>query len=558
MLQPELVHSDTSDVAVASRTILRATSARHRTVKRWNQNQREQLVLGASLLIAYVSLAVYLVLVKNFQLGDDALARLVNAYLVFYGNEAKLASIGFVWPPIPTLLLLPLTWMPTLVHTLLAVVIVSAAFTAWSGVLVSQIAVVCGVPNGWRRLFVLIFAVNPLVLIFAINGYSEAVLIAVTLSAVYRMILFWQSGNNKHMITAGLFFSFLPLIRYEMALLTAGSVVLIAAISWRHVQQQHITRPHIFFEGRLLAYGVLAVYPTVLWIIFSWQIMGSPLYFLANDRSHLSVAELQIAGLDTQPIAAFQTSFGLWTAAFPAGLLASLAAIIVALRRRSLFLAGLALLAFVIPTLQGVLLTQRTTVPLIRYFIIAVPLAFAVGLAAFYALTSQRPTARFRHWLLGGAALVLAASNVSSAALLQYGQQYQTVEILSWATLTTSQQGTKKDVADALAVGTSLAQRVPSGSKILIDEYARGFAIVLGARNPKLFVDHTHHEYQQALRKPATYVDYVLLPQPQRRGKLNEVNRFHPTLYDQGAPWAELVDGLPPSFDGWRLYRVRK
>ncbi len=47
----------------------------------------------------------------NFKLKfifGDALVRSFHAYLVFFGYQPKLSAIGFTWPPLPTLLQLPL------------------------------------------------------------------------------------------------------------------------------------------------------------------------------------------------------------------------------------------------------------------------------------------------------------------------------------------------------------------------------------------------------------------------------------------------------------------
>lgn len=524
---------------------------------------REDLLIGSVLFLAYLALSAYLLFAKDLQPGD-ALARMVSAYLVFRGHQTKLATIGFVWPPIPTLLILPFALIPTLVYTFLAVTIVSALFTALACLLVGRIAAACGVPTGWRRLLVVLFATNPLIVVFAVNGYSEAILIALLLAGVYWLIRFWQAERNSSMIMAGILFSLLPLVRYEMALVTAGTgLVLIVHDWWLHARRIPPEEFRFLLEGRVLAYSSLAIYPTFLWVLANWQIMGNPLYFLANDRSALSVAEAQITGIDTHSLAAFELAFRLWVAAFPAGLLASLLAVAVGVRRRSAFLVGLALLVFIVPLLQGLLLSKRSTVPLVRYFITVIPFGFAVALAALSpVLLGQREASgrltRRHHALLAAFAILFLASNVSTGVLLKTSERYQTVEHLTWIAMTTESKGNHPHITDALAVGRVLAQIVPAGSKVLFDEYGFGYAVVLGAREAKLFVDHTHPQFKEALHSPQEFVDYVLVRNLEGAGRLNEVNRAHPSLYELGAPWAEAVEGLPPSIDGWRLYQVRR
>ena len=81
---------------------------------------------------------------------------------------------------------------------------------------------------------------------------------------------------------------------------------------------------------------------------------------------------------------------------------------------------------------------------------------------------------------------------------------------------------------------------------------------MFGSKNPKMFVNHTHPDYEKALSEPWNYVDYLLVCSPEGRGALYSINIFQPDLYFKGAYWAELVDVLPPTEVGWKLYRVRR
>jgi hypothetical protein len=226
---------------------------------------------------------------------------------------------------------------------------------------------------------------------------------------------------------------------------------------------------------------------------------------------------------------------------------------------------GLGLVLLIVPMLQGLLLARNSTIPLVRYFIAAVPLTFAVGLIGLGPLLAQRTEhgryLRGAFAMLGALALLFAASNVSGAVVLATSR-YQDLEHDAWVALT---QGTdlsnapgQDEVADAMRVGRTLTQIIPPGSRVLLDEYGSGFAIVLGARSASLFVDHTHPRFEEALNNPPAVVDYVLVPSKERRGGLNAVNQRQPRLYEEGAPWAELLDRLPPSYGGWRLYRVQR
>ncbi len=553
------------------------------------QSGREGLAIGTLLFLVYLALGGYIAIVRGY-LPGDAVARLANAYLVFHGVETKLSSIGFVWPPIPTLLIVPLTLVQPLMDSWMAVVLISAAFMAAACVLVGAIAAICGIPAWWRRLLVVLFATNPLIVVFGINGMSEAILLAFALAAFYWLIRYWQSGNNGHLVIASALLGLLPMIRYEMAVLAAGAGLLLAFPSspgggrWRRLE------PHTL-QGRLIGYAVLAGYPTLLWALASWQIMGSPVYFLVNDLSALNVSQIDLGGQQMGPLAAFQLALEIWVSAFPVGLVASLAAVAVGVLRRSPFLVILGLLPLAVPLLQGFLLGRGATVALVRYFIMVVPLAYVSLLASLRPLLpaparsyehrsentgdgiptgpGRRETAAtssyrtdapgkkalWRSVALGGIALLLLGSSVSSGMLLASGQ-HQDFEHETWISLTSREQVKDQRIPETMAVGRALARIVPEGSTVLLDEYQYGYAAMLGANKPRMFVNHTHPQYEQALRRPQEFVDYLLVPNPAGRGALYAINRFHPKLYSQGAPWAELVDELPPTEIGWRLYRV--
>lgn len=523
--------------------------------KRWQWN----LLGGTALFGFYFALGAYLCLARNY-LPYDALARLVSAYLVFYGAEIKLATIGFVWPPIPTLLLLPFVLVPYLVKSWLAVVIVSSFFMMVSCFLVGRIARLCGVPDGWRRVVVLLFALNPLMVVFGANGMSEAILIAVTLAGCYWLVRFWQTDRNLDLLMSAGLFSLLPLIRYEAALLAAGAGLLIFIHSWLQGRTRlRLEEFRQFVEGRLLAFSALAIYPIFLWAVASWQIMGSPLYFLVNDRSALSLAGMQLSSyrLSTDLFSAFRLTFGVWIHTFPLGLIASLGAVIAAVRLRQPFLAGFGLFPFILPVTQVFLLTGNATVPLLRYFVMTVPLGIVVGLSTlkYY---SAWPAGIHKRWSLvfNAALLVLfILSNYMSAVVMET-YPYQNIERDTWRALTTQNPIENRAVEDALAVGKVLAEIIPEGSRVLIDTYQFGFAVILGAGDAKLFFDFTDPDYDQAVLYPKGFVDYLLVPTVEGRGAFYSINRTHPRLHEQGAPWAELVEALPDTTLQWRLYKI--
>lgn len=521
--------------------------------------RRENLIIGVLLFACYLIGGYYIRFYRGY-LPGDAISRLVSAWLVSQGTVVKFSSIGFVWPPIPTLLLIPWALTPSLFQNWMAVVVVSALSMAVACIMVGQIASICRISTWWRRVFVFLFAVNPLVIIFAINGMSEAILMAATLIACFWLIRFWQTSRNSHLIFSAAFFGLLPLIRYEFALISAWSGLVILLLLWEKRHQFTREKFGQFLEGVLLAYSSLAIYPFFLWVIANWFIMGSPFYFLVNNRSNANVAEFQLAdyGIITTPLNSFQITFQAWFWTFPVGLIASVALILLGWKKKSNFLIGFGLMPLIVPALQFLLLISRSNVPLLRYFVMVVPLGLVVSMVFLYAFSILYN--RIRGGKIAVTILIillLLSSNVMSVIQLN-SYPYQTFDGATWRALTG--QGDARDllIVQAYDIGKLLVETVPTGSKILMDIYGYGYAVLLGANTHKIFMDFTDTNYDAALLNPQGYVDYILVPAPYQTNNFYAVNLYQKSLYANGASWAELVNILPETIDGWKLYKIKK
>jgi hypothetical protein len=513
-------------------------------------------ILAGAFLLAYIFLGYYLIFIRGGY-TTDSLARLTSAWLVFHGVEMKLTTIGFVWPPIPTLVLLPLAAFPSLVYSFMAPVIVSALCMVLSMILIGHLVSACGLNRNWQVLAVLLFAINPLTIIFAVNGMSEALLVVCTLAALFWLVRFHQTNHNTHMMFSGLFFGLLPLIRYESIILSFAGCALVLAVSWENGADMPLNKFRQYVEGRLLAFTSLVIYPIFLWMLANSLIMGNPIYFLTDVESASSVLHIELgaAGVQTDPLSLFRLLFGTWTLMFPLGVLATLLVVVIGIRKRSWFLAGFGLLPLIIPVTQFLLVMRESSVPRFRYLMLTVPLGLAVMLVAVHYL---QPLARRIRWgqtgLLGFTAILFLFSNLLTyQQLVTYPLQDQ--EQKTWYGLAGGGEYKVRSVLEAFQMGRQLKTIIPPGKRVLVG-LEDGFAIVLGARDPTLFMDHTDPDFQAAVRNPPEYVDYLLIPKNDFKQALNILNRVHPYLHARGAPWVELVDALPETENQWKLYKV--
>jgi len=383
---------------------------------------------------------------------------------------------------------------------------------------------------------------------------------AVLLIASFWLVRFWQTGRNTHLIISAGFFGLLPLIRYEFALLSAWSGLLILFLSWEKRQQFTQEKFAQFLEGILLAYSSLVIYPIFLWVIANWFIMGSPIYFLSNNRSATNLAEFQLSdfGIVTTPINSFNITFGAWLWSYPLELIASMVLILLAWRRKSLFLVGLGLMPIIIPALQFLLLVRRSNVPLLRYFVMVIPLGVFISLVVVYIISMAGKRIR---WVNAAVMVVLVLLMAGSNAMSYYQLEnypYQTFDGATWRAITGKGDARDPQVVQAYDIGKLLISVIPPGSRVLMDTYGYGFAVLLGANDHSIFMDFTDPDYDAALLNPQGYADYILVPSPYQRGDFYAVNLYQKSLYKEGAPWAEQVNILPETIDGWKLYKVKK
>lgn len=520
---------------------------------------RERIITGLILFTIFMVGGWYIRFHRGY-LPGDAISRLVSAWLVSHGTVSTLASIGFIWPPIPTMLLIPLALIPSLFQNWMAVVIVSAIAVAFAAVMVGEIASTCGISKWWRRIFVLLFSFNPLVIIFAINGMSEALLMATLLFACYWLIRYWQTRRNTHLIFSAGVFSLLPLIRYEFALISAWSGIIILVLLWEKRGQMTREKFIQYFEGNLLAYSSLAIYPFFIWMISNWFIMGNPLYFMSNTRSNANVAEFQLTDyrIITTPLNSLKIIFDGWFWTFPLASIASLGLILLGIQKKSRFLVSFGLMPLIVPALQFFLLINRSNVPLLRYFVMVIPLGLVAAIVFYSAISNSKKLPKWKKkiTMILIVVVLVVSTGLSVKQLNEY--PYQTFDGATWRAISGQSDVRDKLVVEAYNIGKILVQSIPAGSKVLMDTFGYGYAVLLGANTHDIFMDFTDTNYDAALINPQAYVDYILVPAPIQNNNFYSINEYQKSLYMNGAIWAKQVEILPKTEDGWKLYKIIK
>ncbi|HSO01650.1 MAG TPA: hypothetical protein VLS46_03930, partial [Gaiellaceae bacterium] len=237
---------------------------------------RETLVLFTISFAAYGALG-YRVVVQQHLVVFDALSRLSHAYFVWHNQPPKLAAVGFVWPPLSTVVFLPFAIVKPVATSLAALPLTSAVFAAGLLCVLNRIFQLAGMPRLHRFPLLVAFGVNPMILFYATNGMSEIVYLYFLVAGVFFFFKWYLDRIPSSLILAAVCFSAGILSRYEVitwAVLLTGVVVL-ALI------RQHVTRTEL--EGTVIAYLAPISYGVSLWLFFNWLILSDPLFFLRNQ-----------------------------------------------------------------------------------------------------------------------------------------------------------------------------------------------------------------------------------------------------------------------------------
>ena len=535
----------------------------------------EGLVLFVLSLAGYLAIATELL--HRRITFVDALAREANAYYVLFSRDPHLPAVGFVWNPLPSLLLLPVLPLgrvfPALVRDGFAGNLESAVLMAGSVALLARCLRTLGLRRPPRLVLVALFALHPLILIYGANGQSEAVLLFFLLLTVNALLGWLHAGRPGQLVTAGLALGLGYLSRYEAVAPALAVVGLVGAVTAFRGGGSRSRRFRLAVNDMALV-GLPFVFSFGLWavssrlLVKSWfptftsdygnsaQVSGAKRFISeATGTTHLASVEYtarQLAGLQ------------------PFLLVLLVAVAVLALRRRDrLALAAPVVLGAVI-AFNNLVFLAGSSFGWLRFQIAAVPLAVLLAGTLVRLLTvpavAGAPEPGPRRWLRAVAVpmvllAVAAALPVSARTLTDHALAREETEALL-ATLAPGLANNKdRQYLDVFRTEQQVAadidaMRLPD-STVLIDR-AYASAILLATGHLTQFVVTSDRDFGSILADPARGgVRYLLVSAPEKAPS-DALEQAYPGLYESGAGVAEKVRGWQSASDsrGWRLLRV--
>lgn len=523
-------------------------------------------------LLAYLSIGFITVLTDQ-NITSDAWSRVGNAYYVLFSRDPHLAAIGFVWNPLPSLMVLPLLpfsrlW-PALVEQGLAGNIVSALLMAGSVFQIHATLKDFGLGRGTRVALTLTFALHPMIMLYGVNGMSEAPFLFFSVLAARHLCRWLLRPNVASLAHVGIALGLAYLTRYEAAAsgaMVAGLVGVASLVrSWSDVR----ARWSVAISDIVVVSLPLAA-AFVFWSLTSWIVVGSPLETFTSIYGN---SEQVANGLEF-----IQRTTGQGTTAaygYVARQVLGLeplfgAAIVIALvlgaRRRDPRILGLLAVFGTLLAFSAWAFITGKTFGWLRFYIMLVPLAtLALGLALASLRKIRlrgRSALRLPYALPVIMLFVIPVVALPGATITMFDAKLAREEVFQVHPL-----NAKADLGDAPAQGKrnhEVAHQVvqyldsldlPRGS-VLID-VARGYPVVLQSRKPSQFVITPDRDFRAVVADPAAFgVRYILVTVG--GAQLDAIGKTYPGIYDDGAGVARLERefGDPGETAGWRLYSM--
>jgi hypothetical protein len=508
--------------------------------------------------------------VAHQALPGDAVSRTANASAAVFSRDPHLEAIGFVWPPIPQLVQIPLVWLgrwwPALMRDAFAGVIASAFFMAAMMSAVRTWLVECGVTRLTRLILLVLLLVQPMILLYGSNGMSDAAMLAFLVIAARRLARWFETERVLDLTAASLALGAAYLTRYEVAASILAVTVLVGWVSYGRVRRRRPDLgPSRWFRKSATQMAVAALpagFAMLLWAFVSWAIVDQPFAQFSSaygngqqTRTDARAIAALVGAASGLPRAKF---FGAQLVVFGVVAIVSIVVILWWARRGALRMwAAVACVAAPLVFLF-VSSVQGTTNAWARYVIAVVPLGTML-------LGTLIPNVGRRGGrAVGVTAFAVAISLIGVAISYQVIRHDRLDSRYESRELATLPSPVGRYPTDGLApltmpwgkqIARDLDRRGIGRGQVLTDE-ANSFPVVVNAAHQTDFVIPSDRDFSQVLADPGRFgVRYLLVPDP-KRSNFDQLNDIYPTLYRDGAGMAHRVDEWRAGTMRFRLYEM--
>jgi hypothetical protein len=247
---------------------------------------RDLAAWGVALAAAVISVIAYAVTVRlhGSLLYVDSISHLEIARRVVSSTSPGLAQLGYVWLPLPHLLMLPLVWITALYQNGFAGSIVSMAAYVATAVLIYKITFRLTSRKFAGVVAAGVFALNVNMLYMQSTPMTEALLFAMLAAMVYCVQQWADTDRYQYLIAGAIAALCATLTRYESWPVLACLALAVIVIA--QLRRPGALTPRIRLastQDRFIAFAVMAFAGIAAWLIWNWAIFGNPLDFQTGD-----------------------------------------------------------------------------------------------------------------------------------------------------------------------------------------------------------------------------------------------------------------------------------
>ncbi len=211
---------------------------------------------------------------RSGQVNWEGLAAVGHAQDLWYrAPEPRLTEIGFVQPPLPSLLASLAVWpRPHPLLTPFAPVRLGAVLLGLTAVILLAMTRRLGLSWPWRYGLAAALVLHPVPLSQAAAGSPAALLLPLMLGSLWYLDDWAATGSLRPLLISSVLLGGAVLTRYEAVLWVGLAAVLVVVVAARAGGYRQA-------EGSLLAFLLPTAYLGAGWIAACWLIQGDPWYF---------------------------------------------------------------------------------------------------------------------------------------------------------------------------------------------------------------------------------------------------------------------------------------
>ncbi len=236
----------------------------------------ESLAVFSVFAITYTVVGYWLVVDKHV-VGFETLDRFSRALVVVHDGSPRLAAVGYDYPPLVVVLLVPLLVVPAAVTTLAVVPLGSAVFAGATMVALDTTMRRAEVTGPLRVLLLAAVGLNPLVVLHASVGSRSFVWLAFAVAALGALFAWYVTAELRFVMVAGIAFAAASLAGYSsLVWFLVAAAAVVAILSRLGADAAEV-------EGTAVGFGLPTVLAVGLWTTVNAVLVGDPLHWVPDQ-----------------------------------------------------------------------------------------------------------------------------------------------------------------------------------------------------------------------------------------------------------------------------------